>query len=113
MGRRYLHVRYNPSKYGLASGVDKEGRTIVARGAWGEFVSSTESSLDTVNRLMRVADELEGKYGTSRNKGLDALYLIATIPEEQREQSHTIPSTGEVKKVDEMTVRELREVKAE
>ena len=50
---------------------------------------------------------------TSRNLSLNALYEITQIPTEQRTQPHKIPSTGETKTVDEMTVRELREVKAE
>src|SRR5690625_4089061 len=40
-----------------------------------------------------------------------ALHEIATMPEEAREQSHTIPSTGETKTPAEMTVKELRELK--
>jgi hypothetical protein len=61
---------------------------------------------------MKIADELgEGKYATWHNLGYRALYEIATLPEPERTKPHTIPSTGEVKTVDEMTVRELREVK--
>src|SRR5690606_13495522 len=43
--------------------------------------------------------------------GLHALYEIATLPPEERDRPHRIPSTGAMKTVDEMTVRELREVK--
>lgn len=60
-----------------------------------------------------VADELDAKRGTYHEIGLRALYEIATMPEEARTEAHTIPSTGATKTVDEMTVRELREVKAE
>src|SRR5690606_14095347 len=64
------------------------------------------------SRFIKVYEEVgETKLGTYTNLGLKALYLIATMPEESRTQPHTIPSTGETKTVDEMTVRELREVK--
>lgn len=51
------------------------------------------------------------KRSTYSEIGLNALYQIATLPPDEREKPHVIPSTGEVKTVDEMTVRELREVK--
>lgn len=85
------------------------------------------------NMFVKVADELGGSnVATLQQTGLIALYLIATMseeaheqfgrpnilhvgnrfpmPEESRTESHTIPSTGVTKTVDEMTVRELREV---
>lgn len=66
---------------------------------------------DFVSKAVRVAEELPN-FETSRSLGIEALYQIATLPPEQREQAHTLAS-GETKTVDEMTVRELREVKAE
>ena len=42
--------------------------------------------------------------------GLNALEMIATLPKEERTKEHTT-SKGEVKTPDEMTVRELRELK--
>lgn len=113
IGRRLLGVKYDPTKYGLPAGKDKEGKTIVARGAWGEWLTDMDIPLNTANRFMLVTTELGSKSSTSTNKGLSALYEIATIPEESRTDPHTIPSTGVTKTVDEMTVRELREVKAE
>lgn len=62
--------------------------------------------------FLKVYTELGGsKFVTGRNSGIKALYEIAQLPPEQREKPQTIPSTGETKTVDEMTVRELREVK--
>ncbi|WP_025696320.1 hypothetical protein [Paenibacillus durus] len=48
---------------------------------------------------------------TFKHRGLRALYEIATLPPEDRTRGHTLKS-GETKTPDEMTVRELREVKA-
>lgn len=64
------------------------------------------------NRFIKVYEELgEANRTTTFGLGVEMLYQIATTPEEQRDRPHTIPSTGETKTVDEMTVRELREVK--
>lgn len=66
----------------------------------------------TADKFIVVFDELGGDDSTSSQIGISALYEIATLPPEERERPHTIPSTGATKTVDEMTVRELREVKA-
>ncbi|WP_262384876.1 hypothetical protein [Paenibacillus terrae] len=48
---------------------------------------------------------------TFKHAGLRALYEIATLPPDERTREHTLKS-GATKVPDEMTVRELREVKA-
>ena len=63
-----------------------------------------------VQKVMKIVTEL--KSPTSGTLGTEALYLVATMPEEEREKPQQL-SSGEVKKPDEMTVRELREVKAQ
>ena len=58
---------------------------------------------------MKIANEL-GNEWTSTHLGATALYLVATMPPEERNKPQQLNS-GETKKPDEMTVRELREVK--
>lgn len=84
----------------------------MAHGEFGKWLETINMHHRVANQMMRVYSELDGKWRTSSNLGMEALYQIATIPSEQREQVHTLAS-GESKTVDEMTVRELREVKAE
>jgi hypothetical protein len=84
--------------------------------AHGEFTVWCEKSAGIpyrqANRFMKVADEIDvRKMTTSSHLGLNVLYEIASMPREYREKSHFITSNGETKNVDEMTVRELREVK--
>lgn len=97
IGRRLKHVKENDL-------------------AHGDFIDWCEHSANIpyrqANRFMRVSAEMgDTKMTTSSHLGLNALYEIATMPESERTQPQTIPSTGETKTVDEMTVRELREVK--
>lgn len=47
---------------------------------------------------------------TYTEMGLRALYEIATLPSDERDRPHMVPSSGQAKRLDEMTVRELREV---
>lgn len=64
-------------------------------------------STSQADRFIKVVNELgEGSFPTSGSLALGVLYEIATLPADDREQPHTVPSTGETKTVDEMTVRE-------
>lgn len=58
---------------------------------------------------MKVAEELPND-STFSHLGSSALYLITTLPEEERSQPHET-AKGETKTPDEMTVRELQELK--
>lgn len=101
IGRRLKGVRDNPAKYGLDSYRD-----------WEKWCNEElEMSRNHANKFIKVFEELDAS--GHRNLGIKALYEIATLPSEDRDRPHTIPSTGETKAVDSMTVRELREVKAE
>lgn len=66
----------------------------------------------TAFRFIKVFDELGAlDVAPWQQIGIKALYEIATLPPEERTREHTLKS-GVTKTVDEMTVRELREVKA-
>src|SRR5699024_4851201 len=96
IGRRLKHVKEND----------------LAHGEWTEWLTSVGMTQDSARRFVRVYDEFgDSKHVTSRGLGINALYELVQIPEEHREQPHTIPSTGEEKKPEDMTVKELREVK--
>lgn len=80
----------------------------LAHGQFGEWVKSLGIDPSSASHFMKIASEL--KLGTYPNMGAKALYLIATMPPEERDRPQHLNS-GEIKKPDEMTVRELREVK--
>lgn len=92
IGRRLKHVKEND----------------LVHGEFMEWYESIGLTKDFVSKAMRVTDNL-GNFETSRNIGLEALYQIATLPPEQREVEHEI--NGKTKLPEDMTVRELREVK--
>jgi len=60
-------------------------------------------------RFIKIANEFSNTT-TSSYLGMNVLYEIATMPPEERDQAQQLDS-GETKKPDEMTVRELRETK--
>jgi chromosome segregation ATPase len=99
IGRRLKEVRDNPKLYGFNGYND-----------WENWCNKTlDITRNYANRYIKVVEELGDTY--HQNLGVQSLYLISTLPEEERNKPHTVPSTGEQKTVDEMTVKELREVK--
>lgn len=93
IGKRLKHVKEND----------------LVHGEFGKWLESVEINERIAQMMMKVTDEI-GNASTYSVLGLNALYQIATLPEPEREKEHTL-SSGETKTVDEMTVRELQEVK--
>ncbi|MCJ0597860.1 DUF3102 domain-containing protein, partial [Enterococcus cecorum] len=81
----------------------------LAHGQFMEWYQSIGLDKNFVSKSMTIAKKLPN-FQTLGNLSNEAIYLIATLPEEEREKEHTT-SKGETKTVDEMTVRELQELK--
>ena len=81
--------------------------------AHGEFMDWCNEKIGVTsahaNKFMRVARSFPNLKSTL-NLGVEALYLITTLPEEERTKQHET-SKGETKTPDQMTVRELSELK--
>lgn len=89
IGRRLNHVKEND----------------LAHGQFMEWLKKIEFSQTVANQFMKVAKELPNSV-TSQNLGINALYLIATLPEEEKQEQIEKIEQGESP-----TVRELQEVK--
>ena len=81
----------------------------LAHGQFMPWLESIGMNTSVAERFMKIADVLE-ESDTYQSLGYQALYLIATLPEDERHQEHELAS-GEVKEPTDMTVRELQEVK--
>lgn len=92
IGRRLKHVKEND----------------LVHGEFGKWLETINLNQSTANKMMKVSSELNSY--TYTNLGLNALDMIATLPEPERTKEH-VTSKGETKTPDEMTVRELRELK--
>ena len=89
IGRRLNHVKEND----------------LAHGQFMEWLKKIEFSQTVANQFMKVAKELPNSV-TSQNLGINALYLIATLPEEEKQEQ-----IEKIEQGDTPTVRELQEVK--
>lgn len=89
IGRRLNHVKEND----------------LAHGQFMEWLKKIEFSQKVANQFMKVAKELPN-YATSQNLGINVLYLIATLPEEEKQEQ-----IEKIEQGDSPTVRELQEVK--
>lgn len=89
IGRRLNHVKEND----------------LVHGEFMEWLNKINLNWPEANRMMKIAKELPN-YSTLSNLGSTALYLIATLPEEAREEQIQRIEDG-----DTPTVRELKEVK--
>lgn len=96
IGRRLKHVKENDLAYG----------------DFGKWLEDIQIPYRQANRFIKVSEEFQSNMTTSSQIGLSVLYEIATLPEPERTKEHTT-SSGETKTPDEMTVRELRELKKE
>lgn len=82
----------------------------LAHGEFDEWLKTVNMQPRMAQRFMKVASSPELNTTSMSHLGVAALYEIATMPEEEREKPQQLDS-GETKTPDEMTVRELRELK--
>lgn len=79
----------------------------LAHGQFENWLRSIKVSPGYARKLMTISDRLANR-STSNDLGVEAMYLIATLPPEEQNKPQQLPS-GETKKPADMTVRELRE----
>lgn len=83
----------------------------LAHGEWIKWLKTINLDQSFARKAIKIASEFnESNRSTLNDLGVAALYEIATLPEEERDKDQ-VTSAGEIKKPDEMTVRELRDLK--
>ena len=81
----------------------------LSHGEFGSWVESIGIDRSEAFKFMKVAEKLPN-VETFQHLGSTALYIMTTIPEEERTKQYET-SKGETKTPDQMTVRELSELK--
>lgn len=89
IGRRLNHVKEND----------------LAHGQFGEWLDNVKISHSQARKFMTIAKQLSNR-STLNDLGASALYLIATLPEEEKQEQ-----IEKIEQGDTPTVRELQEVK--
>lgn len=92
IGRRLKHVKEND----------------LAHGEFGKWVESVNMNKTTANHFIKIVTELNEC--TYTNLGEKSLYLIATMPAEDRDKEYQLDN-GKTKKPADMTVKELKETR--
>ncbi|HDD0596263.1 TPA: DUF3102 domain-containing protein [Staphylococcus aureus] len=95
VGRRLKHVKEND----------------LAHGEWSNWLKSVNLNRAQATKFIKVSEEFSDD-STWNQMGLSAMYMIATLPEEERTVEHKT-SNGELKKPIDMTRRELEHLKKE
>lgn len=90
IGRRLKHVKEND----------------LAHGQFLDWVERIGIARNEAQKYIKIVNELSPNYETFNNLGLSALYLIATLPDEEKQTQLDRIESG-----DNPTVRELQEVK--
>ena len=88
IGRRLNHVKEND----------------LTHGEFGKWLEKITISHDQANKMMRISKSINSE--STRNIGVEALYLIATLPEEEKQTQ-----LEKVERGDNPTVRELKDLK--
>lgn len=95
IGRRLKHVKEND----------------LVHGEFGKWLEKVNMDKSQASKFMKISEEF-AEIAPAKKLGLSILYEIANLPKTERNKEH-VTSSGESKTPDEMTRKELRELKKE